>query len=116
MTAPDRPQAEAEIARELRLRPDPPRVMRLSRKAIALATALGGLGLGAILIVALQDRRGPDTRTELFSTERIPTARASPGCPAPMPTSPVSARRSPAISAAPPSRRRTVASPCPPAR
>ncbi|MGY6633218.1 MAG: TrbI/VirB10 family protein [Alkalilacustris sp.] len=74
MTTPDRPQTEAEIAQELRLRPDPPRVMRLSRKAIALATALGGLGLGAILIVALQDRRGTDTRTELFSTERIPTA------------------------------------------
>jgi type IV secretion system protein VirB10 len=74
MTAPDRPQTEAEIARELRLRPDPPRVMRLPRKAIAVATALGGLGLGAILIVALQDRRGSDTRTELFSTERIPTA------------------------------------------
>lgn len=74
MTTPDRPQTEAEIARELRLRPDPPRVMRLSRKAIALATALGGLGLGAILIVALQDRRGTDTRTELFSTERIPIA------------------------------------------
>lgn len=74
MTTPNRPETEAEIARELRLRPDPPRVMRLSRRAIALATALGGLGLGAILIVALQDRRGTDTRTELFSTERIPTA------------------------------------------
>src|SRR6056297_3487969 len=48
---------EEDIAQELHLRPDPPRVMRLSRRAIALATAIGGLGLGAILIVALQNNR-----------------------------------------------------------
>lgn len=51
---PERPRSEEDIARELRLRPDPPRVMRLSRRAIAIATAVCGLGLGAILIVALQ--------------------------------------------------------------
>ena len=44
---PGHPRSEEDIARELRLRPDPPRVMRLSRRAIALATAVGGLGLGA---------------------------------------------------------------------
>jgi len=68
------PRSEDDIAKELRLRPDPPRVMRLSRRAIALATAVGGLGLGAILIVALQNNRQADTRTELFSTERIQAA------------------------------------------
>ncbi|APX90855.1 conjugal transfer protein TraI [Brevirhabdus pacifica] len=68
------PRTEEEIAQELRLRPDPPRVMRLSRRAIALATAIGGLGLGAILIVALQNNRQEGTQTELFSTERIQAA------------------------------------------
>lgn len=68
------PRTEEEIAQELRLRPDPPRVMRLSRRAIALATAIGALGLGAILIVALQNNRQEGTQTELFSTERIQAA------------------------------------------
>ncbi|WP_299785146.1 TrbI/VirB10 family protein [uncultured Marivita sp.] len=67
-------RTEEEIAQELRLRPDPPRVMRLSRRAIALTTAIGGLGLGAILIVALQNNRQEGTQTELFSTERIQAA------------------------------------------
>jgi type IV secretion system protein VirB10 len=65
---------EEDIAKELRLRPDPPRVMRLSRRAIALATAVVGLGLGAILIVALQNNRQAETQTELISTKRIQAA------------------------------------------
>jgi len=68
------PRTEEDIAQELRLRPDPPRVMRLSRRAIALATAIGGLGIGAILIVALQNNQQEGTQTELFSTERIQAA------------------------------------------
>ena len=69
------PRTEEDIAHELRLRPDPPRVMRLSRGAIAFATAIGGLGLGAVLIVALQNNRQEGTQTELFSTERIQAAK-----------------------------------------
>lgn len=73
---PDEPRrrAETDIAAELRLRPDPPRVMRLSRKAIASLATVGGLGLGAILIVALQDRAALDGAPELFSTERVQQA------------------------------------------
>jgi type IV secretion system protein VirB10 len=73
---PDEPRGrgEADIAAELRLRPDPPRVMRLSRKAIATLATVGGLGLGAILIVALQDREAIDGAPELFSTERVQQA------------------------------------------
>ena len=67
-------RSEAAIAAELRLRPDPPRVMRLSRKAIATIATVGGLGLGAILIVALQDRAPIDGAPELFSTERVQQA------------------------------------------
>lgn len=78
MTAPTSdskgPRNEQNIAQDLRLRPDPPRVMRLSRKAIATLVAIGGLGLGAILIVALQGPRMSDTPSELYSTERIQAA------------------------------------------
>jgi type IV secretory pathway VirB10-like protein len=69
-----RRHGEADIAAELRLRPDPPRVMRLSRKAIATLATVGGLGLGAILIVALQDRETINGAPELFSTERVQQA------------------------------------------
>jgi type IV secretion system protein VirB10 len=68
------PRPEAEIAAELRLRPDPPRVMRLSRRTLGILAALGGLSLGAILIVALQDPERGDGPAELFNTERVPTA------------------------------------------
>ncbi len=71
---PNGPSKEQDIARDLRLRPGPPRVMRLSRKAIAALVATGGLGLGAILIVALQGRQVSDAPSELYSTERIQAA------------------------------------------
>lgn len=67
-------RSERDIAAELRLRPDPPRVMRLSRKSLAGLALVGGLGLGAILIVALQDRRPSDRPPELVSTGRAPQA------------------------------------------
>ena len=68
------PRPEAEIAAELRLRPDPPRVMRLSRRTLGVLAAVGCLSLGAILIVALQDPERGDGPAELFNTERVPTA------------------------------------------
>lgn len=68
------PRSEQEIAKELRLRPDPPRVMRLSRKAITVLAVAGGLGVGAVLIVALQSPDNGDGPSELFSTERVQEA------------------------------------------
>lgn len=68
------PREEKEIAAALRLRADPPRVMRLSRRTLTALGAVGGLGLGAILIVALQDRKPVDGPPELYSTERIHAA------------------------------------------
>ena len=65
---------DKEIAASLRLRADPPRVMRLSRRTLTVLGAAGGLGLGAILIVALQDRKPIDGPPELYSTERIQAA------------------------------------------
>jgi hypothetical protein len=55
--------------------------MRLSRRAIALTSVVGGLGLGAIQMVARQNDRQADTRTELFSTERIQVAEGLPSLP-----------------------------------
>lgn len=68
------PRSEQDIAKELRLRPDPPRVMRLSRKAITVLAVACGLGIGAILIVALQGSEPGDGPSELFSTERVQEA------------------------------------------
>lgn len=67
-------RSEAEIAADLRLRSDPPRVLRLSRKALAVLGAAGGLGLGAILIFALQNKDSIDGPRELFSTDRVQEA------------------------------------------
>ena len=68
------PRSEQDIAKELRLRADPPRVMRLSRRAITVLVVGGGLGIGAILIVALQSPDRGDGPSELFSTERVQEA------------------------------------------
>lgn len=77
----DPPRSEQDIAKELRLRPDPPRVMRLSRKAITVLAVAGGLGIGAILIVALQGSDPGDGPSELFSTERVQEAEGLLGLP-----------------------------------
>lgn len=42
---------------DLRLRPDPPRVVRLSRRVVVLAALVAGLTLGAILVMTLRERR-----------------------------------------------------------
>lgn len=80
--APRSAPVEADIAAELRLRPDPPRVMRLSRKTLGVIAAIAGVGLGAILIVALQNPERGDGATELFNTDRVPTADGLLGLPA----------------------------------
>lgn len=77
----DTPRSEKDIAAELRLRPEPPRVMRLSRKAMAVLAGAGGLSLAAILIVALQDGGSIDGPAELFSTERVQQAEGLIGLP-----------------------------------
>lgn len=64
---------QATPSPDLRLRGDPPRVMRLSRKALGTIGAVAGVGVGGALIYALQvpDRETPP---ELFSTESRSTA------------------------------------------
>ncbi len=57
------------------LRGDPPRVMRLSRKALASIGAAAGVGIGGLLIYALQ---APDKKTaqELYNTDSRATSEA----------------------------------------
>ena len=70
-----------DTAAAMRLRADPPRVTRLSRKLIAGLGVVAGLGIGGALIYALQapDRSGAPT--ELFSTDRRTPADGLRGLP-----------------------------------
>lgn len=60
-------------AGDLRLRGDPPRVMRLSRKALAVAALITTAGIGGALIYALQPGT-PKTPTELYATDTRATS------------------------------------------
>ncbi|MBG6200172.1 type IV secretion system protein VirB10 [Labrenzia sp. EL_13] len=68
------PNAEADVRAAMRLRAEPPRVTRLSRKVLAGVGFVALLGIGGALIYALQapDRSGGGE--ELFSTESRNTA------------------------------------------
>jgi len=62
-----------ERAATMRLRPEPPRVTRLSRKALAGLALVTSLGLGGALIYALQTRHGGNQGQELYSTDNRTT-------------------------------------------
>ena len=64
----------------VRLRGVPPRVMRLSRKAIGTASAFGFALVGGALIYALQPQ-GNEASTELFNTDGIAVADSLAGAP-----------------------------------
>lgn len=59
---------EREVAAELRLRPEGPRVVRLSRKVLGLLAGVSAIALGGALIFALQSGR-PEAAAELFNTD-----------------------------------------------
>jgi type IV secretion system protein VirB10 len=67
-------RSEAEIARELRLRAEPPKVMRLSRKALAITGGIAATGLGAAFLLALEPADRKDRPSELYSTGRATPA------------------------------------------
>lgn len=64
----------------VKLRGSPPRVMRLSRKAIGIASACGFALVGGALIYALQPA-GQHEREELYNTEGIAVADGVAGAP-----------------------------------
>ncbi|MCV0368197.1 MAG: TrbI/VirB10 family protein [Filomicrobium sp.] len=65
----------------MRLRAEPPRVTRLSRKMLAGVGAVALLGIGGALIYALQTRDMSGSSKELYSTENRPTADGLSGLP-----------------------------------
>jgi len=72
---------EPASAAPMRLRADPPRVTRLSRKVLAGAGLVASVGLGGALIYALQTRDGGQPNEELYSTENRSTADGLAGLP-----------------------------------
>ena len=65
----------------MRLRPEPPRVTRLSRKVLAGLGLAASLGVGGALIYALQTRHGGDQGQELYSTDNRTTPDGLAGLP-----------------------------------
>ncbi|MEG4641580.1 TrbI/VirB10 family protein [Paracoccus sp. APAP_BH8] len=61
-------------AAPMRLRAEPPRVTRLSRKVLTGMAGIAALGIGTALIYALQGKDVERTGEELFSTENRATA------------------------------------------
>jgi type IV secretion system protein VirB10 len=66
----EREEALSDPASAVKLRGDPPRVMRLSRKAIGTASACGFALVGGALIYALQPQ-GRKGAEELYNTEGV---------------------------------------------
>lgn len=58
-----------EPVARMRLRPEPPRVTRLSRKVLAGVGIVSGLGIGGALIYALQVQHGGKATEELYTTD-----------------------------------------------
>lgn len=58
-----------EPVARMRLRPEPPRVTRLSRKVLAGVGIMTGLGIGGALIYALQVQHGGKPAEELYTTD-----------------------------------------------
>lgn len=65
----------------MRLRAEPPRVTRLSRKVLAGVGLVASVGLGGALVYALQTRDGARPNKELYSTENRSTADGLAGLP-----------------------------------
>ncbi len=65
----DPPRHERDIARELRLRPEPPRVTRISRKVLVVAGAVGAVAVTGAAIYALRPQHKGGPADELISTD-----------------------------------------------
>lgn len=88
MSNPDNHDFDADLAAPstdhaaaMRLRPEPPRVTRLSRKVLAGAGLVVSLGIGGALIYALQGRDKGTGGEELYSTQNRSTADGLAGLP-----------------------------------
>src|SRR5258708_28003939 len=70
---PSQQPQDANLTAQLRLRPAPPPVMRLSRKVLMGLAAVAVIGISAALIWGLYQRRNPAAGTELYNTENKTT-------------------------------------------
>ena len=77
----DGPHEAPEVVPDLRLRPERPRVVRLSRKVLVGLGSLSGLAIAAALIYALQSKRGDQSAKELYTTENRSIADGLTGLP-----------------------------------
>ena len=73
--------SDTDPAAPMRLRPDPPRVTRLSRKVLVGVGAVALLGIGGALIYALQTREAGSGGGELYSIDNRPAADGLEGLP-----------------------------------
>jgi type IV secretion system protein TrbI len=80
MSSPETAEPFTDPQDAVRLRGDPPRVMRLSRKAIGIAAAFGFALVGGALIYALQPQ-GRKEAGELYNTEGVAVADNLAGAP-----------------------------------
>jgi type IV secretion system protein VirB10 len=74
-------EGPSDSAAPMRLRGEPPRVTRLSRKTLAAIGLVASIGLGGALIYALQTRNAGPRNEELYSTTNRPTADGLAGLP-----------------------------------
>jgi type IV secretion system protein VirB10 len=72
---------DTNTAAPMRLRAEPPRVTRLSRKVLASVAAVALVSIGSALIYALQTRDGGTGGEELYSTSNRQTADGLAGLP-----------------------------------
>ncbi|MFN5040061.1 MAG: TrbI/VirB10 family protein [Bradyrhizobium sp.] len=73
--------AAVDSSSSMRLRAEPPRVTRLSRKVLAGVATVALVGIGGSLIYALQTRAPDKSADELYSTENRATADGLAGLP-----------------------------------
>ena len=71
---PEQGASERDVAQELRLRPERPRVTRVSRKVLIGLGAFGSVAVFGATIWALQADRRPGPAEELYSTDHRSTA------------------------------------------
>lgn len=77
----DVPHRAPDVPPDLRLRPERPRVTRLSRKVLIGLAGVSGVAIAAALVHALQTRKAEQTNKELYSTENRPIADGLTGLP-----------------------------------
>lgn len=73
--------APVDSTSTMRLRAEPPRVTRISRKVLAGLGLVASIGIGSALIYALQTRDADMDHEELYSTDNRPTADGLTGLP-----------------------------------